>query len=85
LFALSGWRLIAFRFAVDNVERRGPREHIRRYLIGAITVGSPMIGPSLFRAQTVMWGRFDAYLLLNALITSSILRLSSSAKSTHDK
>jgi hypothetical protein len=32
-----------------NVERRGPREHIRGYLMRAITGGSPMIGPSLLQ------------------------------------
>ena len=44
-----------------HVERRGLHERIQGYLMGAIMDGSPMIGPSLFRAQTVMWGRFDAY------------------------
>jgi len=44
-----------------DVERRGLLEHIQGYLMGAITGGSPMIGPSLFKAQTAAWVLFDSY------------------------
>jgi hypothetical protein len=32
-----------------HVERRGLREHIQAYLMGAIMGSSPMIGPSLLQ------------------------------------
>lgn len=47
--------------AVRRLHRCGDRGHIRGYLMEAITGGSPMIGPSLFKAQTDMWVLFDVY------------------------
>jgi hypothetical protein len=38
----------------------------QRYLMGAIADGNPLIRPTLFKAQTIMWGLFDAYDIFDA-------------------
>jgi len=45
-----------------NVERRGPRTHIRGQLMATIADSSPLTESTLLRALIAVWVLFDAYL-----------------------
>lgn len=44
-----------------NVERRGPRTHIRGQLMATIADSSPLTESTLLRALIAVWVLFDAY------------------------
>ena len=46
-----------------NVERRGPRTHIRGQLMATIADSSPLTESTLLRALIAVWVLFDAYAL----------------------